>query len=255
MLVQALVSCLFFFSYVHSFRYFGIQLNQPRQIVKARRNVLFHALPRMKSHEDDAANSISIASSPTDQSAASTTTKIEDYSFQISGTATTDSTTVTKYNETIHATYNFAHLGLPKLADVKNYFSGQYKDNFWQQNANEVLIFIPVDKSISKVDVNITFDVFEVLVQIAGQDTMKLPLPERTIPLGCYWLFENDVNGQKYIQICLEKRYRMINWKSVFLPKKVQSVEELQNEKNALLRQFYEANVGKFVCLSMVADL
>jgi len=107
--------------------------------------------------------------------------------------------------------------GIPLLSDRNNYYSGEYEDKFWHQNSDQVYVYIPVIKDLSRAAVNVKFDARAVHVNVDGMEPFSFPCTERIIPDGCFWVLEEDVkSGDKYIMLDLEKRYRMINWKSLF---------------------------------------
>ena len=145
--------------------------------------------------------------------------------------------------EEIFRKYPFDNVKLPILPDCNNYYSGKFGDYFWHQNADQVYVFIPVDGSIGKNDVDVKFEAKRVVVSITGKDSFSFDCLERIIPDGSFWVFEEDKNdkSKKYLLLDLEKRLRMINWKNLFGP-----APELKSpsEQNDLLQKLFAANKG-----------
>ena len=107
--------------------------------------------------------------------------------------------------------------GIPILGDCNNYYSGAYEGRFWHQNADQVYVFIPVSQALKKGDIDVRFEARVVHVNVKGMDSFAFPCSERIIPDGSFWVLEEDSkNGDKFLMLDLEKRYRMINWKSLF---------------------------------------
>ena len=132
---------------------------------------------------------------------------------------------------------------LPILPDCNNYYSGKYGDYTWHQNADQVFVYLPVDDSVSKRDVEIKFEALSVDIKINDENIVKFATIERLIPDGSFWVFETDKKGQKYIQLDLEKRYRMINWKNVFSEAPVTVEGEAENRRK-MLESLFAANKG-----------
>jgi hypothetical protein len=132
---------------------------------------------------------------------------------------------------------------LPILPDCNNYYSGKYGTYTWHQNADQVFVYIPVEDTIGKRDIEIKFEALSVKVVINDEVIAKFDTIERLIPDGSFWIFETDKNGQKYIQLDMEKRYRMINWKNLFgeAPKVVEGEAEARRE---MLEKLFAANKG-----------
>ena len=61
--------------------------------------------------------------------------------------------------ENIYRKYPFEDIKLPVLPDCNNYYSGKFGDYFWHQNADQVLVYIPVTDDITKNDVTAEFEV------------------------------------------------------------------------------------------------
>lgn len=132
---------------------------------------------------------------------------------------------------------------LPILPDCNNYYSGKFGDYTWHQNADQVFVYLPVDDNIMKRDVEIKFEALSVDIKINDEDIVKFATIERLIPDGSFWVFETDKNGQKYIQLDLEKRYRMINWKNVFSEAPVTTASEA-DDRRKMLESLFAANKG-----------
>ena len=132
---------------------------------------------------------------------------------------------------------------LPILPDCNNYYSGKYGDYTWHQNADQVFVYLPVDDTVTKRDVEIKFEALYVDIKINDESIVKFSTIERLIPDGSFWVFETDKNGQKYIQLDLEKRYRMINWKNVFSEAPVTVEGEAENRRK-MLESLFAANKG-----------
>jgi len=118
--------------------------------------------------------------------------------------------------EKVFRTYPFEDLGLPLLQDHNNYYSGSFKDMFWQQNADNFFLFVPIGDDIERRDIHVQFEALSVCVKIRGEIVAQFPCEQRLIPAGSFWLFDKDVNNQRYLHLDIEKRYRMINWNKLF---------------------------------------
>jgi CS domain len=119
--------------------------------------------------------------------------------------------------EDIYRKYPFENVSLPILPDCNNYYSGKFGEYFWHQNADQVYVFIPIDDSICKKDVTAKFEAKKVTVSVKGEDVIEFDCLERIIPDGSFWVFEEDrQQNKRYLQLDLEKRFRMINWKNLF---------------------------------------
>ena len=132
---------------------------------------------------------------------------------------------------------------LPILPDCNNYYSGKYGDYSWHQNADQVFVYLPVDDSITKRDVEVKFEALSVQLFINDELITEFATIERLIPDGSFWVFEQDKNGQKYIQLDLEKRYRMINWKNLFIEAPKTTESEAENRRK-MLESLFAANKG-----------
>lgn len=148
--------------------------------------------------------------------------------------------------EAIYRKYPFENLRLPVLPDCNNYFSGKFQNDFWHQNADQVVAYIPIADDVSKRDIAIAFDVNSLEIRVKGEVVKKVSLPDKIIPDGSFWVLETDKNNQKYIQLDLEKRFRMINWKHLFGEGK-NTGDELTDDdqrRSEMLRKLFAANKG-----------
>jgi tellurite resistance protein len=132
---------------------------------------------------------------------------------------------------------------LPMLPDCNNYYSGKFGDYTWHQNADQVFVYMPIDDSITKRDIEIKFEALYVDITVNDERLVRFDTVERLIPDGSFWILETDKDGQKYLQLDLEKRYRMINWKNLFgeAPKVVEGEAE---ERRKMLESLFSANKG-----------
>lgn len=132
---------------------------------------------------------------------------------------------------------------LPILPDCNNYYSGKYGDYSWHQNADQVFVYLPVEDDVTKRDVEVKFEALSVQLFINDELITEFATIERLIPDGSFWVFETDKNGQKYIQLDLEKRYRMINWKNLFIEAPKTTESEAENRRK-MLESLFAANKG-----------
>lgn len=146
--------------------------------------------------------------------------------------------------EDIHRTYPYEQQGLPVLPDCNNYYSGSHGDIFWHQNADQVFMYIPVDNSVGKSDVKVNFEAKKVTVYLRSQEVVMFPCAERIIPDGSFWLFETDKDGKKYIQLDMEKRFRMINWKGIFSRETPETSAQQTQKRAEILEKLFAANQG-----------
>ena len=130
--------------------------------------------------------------------------------------------------EQIYREYPFANVSLPILPDCNNYYSGKFEDFFWHQNADQVLVYMPIGDDVSKRDIEAKFDALRVSIDIKGENFVKFDCLERIIPDGSFWVIEEDKSGKRYIQLDLEKRFRMINWKSLFGEAVTEQVDDIE---------------------------
>ena len=137
---------------------------------------------------------------------------------------------------------------LPVLPDCNNYYSGRFGDYFWHQNADQVYVFLPIeDDSVTKRDIEVKFSAKSVEVTIADKRVVHFDCLERIIPEGSFWVLEtSDKDGKRYIQLDLEKRFRMINWKSLFeTPSSTSTpVADEQESRTKMLEKLFAANKG-----------
>lgn len=148
--------------------------------------------------------------------------------------------------ESVYRKYPFHDCELPQLADANNYFSGSYGDMLWHQNADQVMVFIPIkDDSLSTTDVDVKISVTKVEIRIRNEKQYSFGLIDRVIPDGSFWTWESDKRtGQRFIQLDLEKRYRVINWKSLFPLSPEELKMQQEKAKSDLFQQFLAANKG-----------
>jgi hypothetical protein len=145
--------------------------------------------------------------------------------------------------ENIYRKYPFEETKLPVLTDCNNYFSGKFGEYFWHQNSDQVYVYIPIDSSLTKKDIDVEFKAGSVAVNIKDALEIKFDCLEKIIPDGSFWIFEKDVDDKLYLQLDLEKRFRMINWKSLFgEPVKNPALDEM-NRKD-MLEKLFAANKG-----------
>ena len=134
-------------------------------------------------------------------------------------------------------------IGLPVLPDCNNYYSGKFGNYTWHQNADQVFVYIPILSDMKKNDIFVKFETLSVTIKINEEELIKFPTIERIIPDGSFWIFETDKEGNKYLQLDLEKRLRMINWKNLF----DEPPPELQGEsekRKKMLESLFAANKG-----------
>lgn len=149
--------------------------------------------------------------------------------------------------EQIFRKYPFEETQLPVLPDCNNYYSGSFGDFFWHQNADQVYVYMPIEESVSKKDIDVKFAAKSVEVFVNGERFAFFECLERIIPDGSFWLVEaSEKNGKRYIQLDLEKRFRMINWKSLFgVPEgKVAMDIEAEANRSKMLEKLFAANKG-----------
>lgn len=162
--------------------------------------------------------------------------------------------TVNVLKENIYREYPYDNISIPILPDCNNYYSGQFKDYFWHQNSDQVLVYIPIPENIKKNDVKVNFGALKVSVKIDGMDDISFDCIERLIPDGSFWCIEKDNTGQRYIQLDLEKRFRMINWKALFQASSEDQVDEAVR-RSEMLTKLMKANKSKNVGSSLMDDL
>lgn len=96
--------------------------------------------------------------------------------------------------------------GLKVLTGRENYYSGIINDLVWHQNADRVTASFPVDGSLTRQAVDITFTAGSMLMTIMGEPPEEVIFSQTIIPLGSFWTFEWDDSGRKHIQLDIEKR-------------------------------------------------
>lgn len=151
--------------------------------------------------------------------------------------------------EEIFRKYPFDYTELPLLPDCNNYYSGKFGDFFWHQNADQVYVYIPIDDATIKNDIKVDFEAKQVTMQINGENVISFQCLERIIPDGSFWVIETDKDGKRYVQLDLEKRYRMINWKGLFGEPNEEDVQKLES-KTQLLDKMFAANKGEKTIIS-----
>ena len=149
--------------------------------------------------------------------------------------------------EEIYRDYPFEHTALPLLPDCNNYYSGKFGEYFWHQNADQVYVYIPIDEDVTRKDIDATFEARKVVVKIKGKDEISFQCLERIIPDGSFWVIEVDKDGKRYIQLDLEKRFRMINWKSLFGEPREEEAQALE-DRAQMLDKLFAANKGFPYC-------
>lgn len=146
--------------------------------------------------------------------------------------------------EEIFRVYPYTDIDLPVLPDCNNYYSGKFGEYFWHQNNDQVYLYIPVDDDIDKYDIEAKFLAKSVSVKIKGKDEIEFECLERIIPDGSFWIFEADQKtGKKYVQLDMEKRFRMINWKSLFGVAVEEDVSAI-GKRSEMLEKLFAANKG-----------
>jgi hypothetical protein len=146
--------------------------------------------------------------------------------------------------EQLHRSYPFENEGLPILPDRNNYYSGSYGEYFWHQNADQVFMYIPIADDIERRDIHVKFEAKQVTVTIRGTQLVQFPCAERIIPDGSFWLFETGKDGKRYIQLDMEKRFRMINWKGIFGAEKAEDEPQVTQKRTEMLEKLFAANRG-----------
>jgi len=148
--------------------------------------------------------------------------------------------------EQIHREYQYEDAQLPVLPDCNNYYSGSFGDFFWHQNADQVYVFLPLEEGVTKKDIEVKFAAKSVEVLINGARVTYFECLERLIPDGSFWTVEtSDKDGKRYLQLDLEKRFRMINWKNLFgAAPDGSSDPEAQESRSKMLEKLFAANKG-----------
>ena len=141
--------------------------------------------------------------------------------------------------------YPFANLSLPVLIDCNNYWCGKLDDNIWHQNRDHVYAFIPVDESVSKLDVSVAFEHSTVIVNVDGKLVRQIVCPHPIVPSSSFWVLERDVNDRKYILLDLEKRVSYVNWMNLFDKKRPSGPAgspAVDPEKAAMMQKLFASN-------------
>jgi hypothetical protein len=89
----------------------------------------------------------------------------------------------------------------------------------------------------------VKFEARSVNVKVKGEEVIEFQCLERIIPDGSFWVFEEDQDGKKYLQLDLEKRFRMINWKSLFGEPVQEDLDEVE-KRSDMLKKLFAANKG-----------
>ena len=118
-----------------------------------------------------------------------------------------DHSTAIHDEEKIFRSFPNRHLHLPILSDCDNYYSGQLGDIFWHQNADNVMIHIPIDNSIRQQNIRVKLDPFYGIVEVNDDCTAKFRCFDKIIPSGSFWTLESDNNSNRFLQLELEKRF------------------------------------------------
>uniref|UniRef100_A0A7S2V6G0 CS domain-containing protein n=1 Tax=Fibrocapsa japonica TaxID=94617 RepID=A0A7S2V6G0_9STRA len=106
----------------------------------------------------------------------------------------------------------------PELRDSTKYWRGATQEYKWEQNHNKVCIYIPVDETVDKSDVDVEFEVHRLLLKLGGRDTKVGGLLGGTIkPEDSYWFWESD-SSPPFITIELQKFKQYRNWEFLFAP-------------------------------------
>ena len=145
--------------------------------------------------------------------------------------------------EEIYRKYPFEEVSLPILPDCNNYYSGKFGDYFWHQNSDQVYVYIPIDDSVLKGDIHIKFEARNVEVKVHDEKLISFQCLERIIPDGSFWIIEQDQAGKRYLQLDLEKRFRMINWKSLFGEAVEEDVHNIE-ARAKMMEKLFAANKG-----------
>lgn len=130
---------------------------------------------------------------------------------------------------------------LVSLQDCNNYYSGKFGRFSWHQNSDQVVVTYPLMDNITKDHIKIKFDVSNLTIQILSDENINIVLPDKIIPDGSFWTFENCVN-QTFLQLDMEKRFRAINWRHLFSP--LPDSESKEHQKLDILKKLFEANQG-----------
>jgi hypothetical protein len=164
----------------------------------------------------------------------------EDVSIQVSSVKDDNA----DVQETIHRGFS-TETSLPVLGDCNNYYSGESEGRFWHQNSDQVIVYIPIAESVNRHMINVKFAARLVTVNVDGMDAFSFPCTERVIPDGCFWMLEIDNNtDDRYLVLDLEKRFRMINWKSLFGSEKDQELPEMSADDQVKRLEMLKKLIG-----------
>lgn len=117
------------------------------------------------------------------------------------------------------------------------------------QNSDQVFVYIPILAGVFARDINIKFDAkgCTIKIQSSSQNQdLRINTPERVIPDGCFWTIEEaSKNNKRYIQLDMEKRLRMMNWKNLFSDKPAEESDaDLNVRRQEMLSKLFAANKG-----------
>lgn len=151
--------------------------------------------------------------------------------------------------EQIFRQYPYENIKLPILPNCNDYYSGKFEKYFWHQNSDQVLVYIPLEgeraERLTKKDINVKFEARKVTVNIEGHQEIMFQCMDRIIPDGSFWTFETDLEtGDKYLQLDLEKRFRMINWKTLFGEPIEETAVDDDTRRSEMLKKLFAANQG-----------
>lgn len=147
-------------------------------------------------------------------------------------------------SEDIFRKYPFDATELPTLPDCDNYYSGKYGDYIWHQNADQVFVYIPIDETVERKNIQVKFAAKSVSVNVNEVEIVCFPCTERIIPDGSFWTFERDKDNKRYIHLDMEKRYRMINWKGIFGDQSAEADDGGSEKRSRILEKLFAANQG-----------
>jgi hypothetical protein len=151
----------------------------------------------------------------------------------------------TKSGQEFYRKYPFEHLGLQVLYDVNNYYSGTYKQFFWHQNADQVLIFYPLNDSIAKSDIDCKFDYREIKITVSGEELLTFKPVDPIFPDGSFWTIEFDKHNQRYLTVDLEKKAKFTNWKGLFIDIDQEEYKSLDLRSQVLEQLHVMKNEGR----------
>lgn len=151
----------------------------------------------------------------------------------------------TKSGQELYRIYPYQDIGLPVLFDVNNYYSGTFGNIFWHQNADQVLIHIPLHEydgdNLVRRDIDSVFDHEFIKLTIKDQTILSFKPIQKIKPDGCFWSFERSSNGVRYIQLDIEKKFQYSNWKGLFADIPDRELEDL-DLRSQMLEKLYKLN-------------